>query len=359
MVVEVNPNNPPGHKQLSADKQAILNGQKVSSIKKGIERVRRVLNVISDDDSTSSSSSSSSLSESESSESSDSEPRRKRSKKKRGKKYRKYRLKKRKYKRARSRSRNLRKKRKVTVGDLESRPEFQEALDRRLRELGYGEGSADDPQERRGRSRSRTPAGKLPSQPIIKSPSVDTIYVPAVARADQSIINKVPSAQITEKQVAEQLNKLRLQFAGTSGGDRRNVEVTQDQEHYPESADRAIIQAGKFKAKINNPNGEFNCCNLVDSAPGVVRDDDEFIHISSDVDLSIKDRIRRGEFVELEKLLKRNKTLGMDITDQQMTLDVVTREGHTYLTPKQDKVHQIGSLRKWEQAFRVYATIYS
>ena len=40
-------------------------------------------------------------------------------------------------------------------------------------------------------------------------------------------------------------------------------------------------------------------------------------------------------------------------------LEFVTRHGHTFLTTVQDRENRIFGLRKWEQAFRVYAAIYS
>ena len=40
-------------------------------------------------------------------------------------------------------------------------------------------------------------------------------------------------------------------------------------------------------------------------------------------------------------------------------LELVTREGMTYFAPAQDRTTKITGLRKWEQAFRVYAAIYT
>ena len=36
----------------------------------------------------------------------------------------------------------------------------------------------------------------------------------------------------------------------------------------------------------------------------------------------------------------------------------VSEDGMTYLAPAQDKDNQINEIRRWEQAFRVYAAIY-
>ena len=89
-----------------------------------------------------------------------------------------------------------------------------------------------------------------------------------------------------------------------------------------------------------------------------IRDDDEFVHITSHIDPNLRQKIQRGEYVELEKLIKRNRTSGFD-NDRDLALDIVTKDGHTYLTPKTEKGNTIQNVRRWEQAFRVYASIYS
>ena len=366
-----------GNMEASAVQREIVNHDEL--VKKGKERVARALHLTADVESSESSSDSSSSS-SASTDSSE-EERRRRRKKKRMKKH-KYHPKKRKYRRSRSTSRSRSKinkrKRKYDEAEIQDRPEFQAALEKKLREMGYkGNRSRSSTPNRDGgrRSRSKTPKGNRINKVdtprkinVVKSPSVDTVYTPAVPRADPSIINKIPSARNAEELINNQLSRIRLQFTGNDRADARisvgeqpggSGEKPEDLiATAKESANLAIIQAEKFKAKLNNPTGEY--INVVDSIQSQVRDDDEFVHISSHIDQSIKERIRRGEFVELEKLLKRNRSTGLDHPERDMTLDVVTREGHTYLTPKpSEKQGSISSVRKWEQAFRVYASIYS
>ena len=58
--------------------------------------------------------------------------------------------------------------------------------------------------------------------------------------------------------------------------------------------------------------------------------DNEFFHITCHIELGLKQKIERGEFVELERLL-----------------------------PRDGNKRKISSVRKWEQAFRLYTAIYS
>ena len=82
--------------------------------------------------------------------------------------------------------------------------------------------------------------------------------------------------------------------------------------------------------------------------------DDDFFHLTCHIDPNLFLKIEKGEFVELEKLLPKDK-IGNNRDDNR--LEWVQRDGGTYLVPAQ-KDSKISSFRKWEQAFRAYATIY-
>ena len=69
----------------------------------------------------------------------------------------------------------------------------------------------------------------------------------------------------------------------------------------------------------------------------------------------IRDKIKRGEFVELEKLLPKERN---EVMKNEGRVNLVNRDGQTYFVPHQ-KESKISGVRKWEQAFRVYAAIYS
>ena len=94
---------------------------------------------------------------------------------------------------------------------------------------------------------------------------------------------------------------------------------------------------------------------LPDIGQGV--SDDDFFHLICFTEPSLIHKIEKGEFVELEKLLPKDRVSNGSQSDDGR-LEWVQRDGSTFLVPAGSKDVKIGSIRKWEQAFRVYVTIY-
>ena len=140
-----------------------------------------------------------------------------------------------------------------------------------------------------------------------------------------------------------------------------------------EQANKLVMEVEQFNAAIEAPpkGNDFQCFI---NQPGVVgavfnndpcislnkfdviqcsddRDDDEFFHLTCHVDSTLKARIEKGEFVDLERLLPKKRT------KEEGRLEWVNRDGLTYLAP-QDKEQKIKNVRRWDQAFRIYASIY-
>ena len=85
-------------------------------------------------------------------------------------------------------------------------------------------------------------------------------------------------------------------------------------------------------------------------------DDDDFFHVACHIDQNLKDKIEKGEFIDLERLLLKGRA-GHKLHDENR-LELVTKDGMAYFTPANDKA-KITGIRTWEQAFRVYVAIYS
>ena len=82
--------------------------------------------------------------------------------------------------------------------------------------------------------------------------------------------------------------------------------------------------------------------------------DEDYQMIDNHIDEVMRKRIQRYEFVELGKLLPRNR---MGDEDHQR-LEIVNRNGMSYLSPVSEReVNNIHSYNKWEQAFRIYTNI--
>ena len=153
--------------------------------------------------------------------------------------------------------------------------------------------------------------------------------------------------------------RYRSRSRGRQWGDNGNKEW-RELEEAKELADDMIIQAEKFKAAVNSPKGmpssqdPFNKLALCLKEVMKVDDDDEFFHVSCHIENSLKEKIERGEFVDLEKLLPKTRN---QILKNERKLQIFERDGEAFLGTGGSET-RINSVRKWDQAFRVYATIY-
>ena len=112
-----------------------------------------------------------------------------------------------------------------------------------------------------------------------------------------------------------------------------------------------VIEAEQFKASIELPKGKIPFATLGENNQD---NDDNFFHLMCYIDSTLKSKIEKGEFVELEKLLPKRRYFKND----EGCLEWVMREGMTYLAPASDKEARIINVKNWDQAFRVYAAIY-
>ena len=266
---------------------------------------------------------------------------------------------------------------------------------------------------------SGTPTGtpnRTPTKPgisngpgLIKSPSDTTLYAPALQRvADrnqvqarknepnnninvnditkfiegirmQTVASTVTPVSEEQRQLPQRTPDRPLSMPSTSRGPgnvdlppqpEKQVDPAFDQiEVARERARQAVLDAEQFKATVNAPQGksaapqpphfknQTQC--ITDNAffnDGTVREDDEFFHITCHMDANLFAKIERGEYVDLEKLLPRPKG-GSNAAEPRSEL--IFREGRPVIVPHVDKSRTISSVRRWEQAFRVYAAIYS
>ena len=150
--------------------------------------------------------------------------------------------------------------------------------------------------------------------------------------------------------------------------------------------EQKIIEAEHFKAAIANPPGNVNG-NLLNLDNLMMRDDDhdvinkqigfiadkqqgtsvsegksddDFYHMTCHIDKHMITKIENGDYVDLEKLLPkmRGKIHRHGDGASGNILQWIQKDGGTYLAPAPDKDNTINSIRRWEQAFRLYATIY-
>ena len=166
----------------------------------------------------------------------------------------------------------------------------------------------------------------------------------------------------------------------------RDEHQGQDQElHVPDRvSDQMLIQAEKFRARTEAPKGK-NFSDVImpydyeklrskfvrpeglapiDSEILFLRNfdqDDEFFHVTSQIEPSLRMKIERGEFVDLERLLPRERSAGKSGTDDlnRQLYQLITQGTNNFMDPPVPKSGKVNSIRKWDQAFRVFAAIYT
>ena len=83
-----------------------------------------------------------------------------------------------------------------------------------------------------------------------------------------------------------------------------------------------------------------------------------FFHTSRHIESALRSKVERGEFIDLGKLLPNERAAGGVPVSQDNRLGLVYEDGEAFLAPAK-KVNKINSIRRWDAAFRVYATIFS
>ena len=167
-----------------------------------------------------------------------------------------------------------------------------------------------------------------------------------------------------DDQISDFIQGIRIQSGADKGEPQPSTSNDRDDQAFNELVEEAkqkskdlIIGAEKFKDSTNPPPGMVSIigpAGLVMTGPqGVMDMDDQFFHVTCHVDQGLKDKIAKGEFVDLEKLLPKIRT-----GRTENKLDLVYRDGQSFFVPAQTEI-KINGIRRWEQAFRIYAAIYS
>ena len=127
-------------------------------------------------------------------------------------------------------------------------------------------------------------------------------------------------------------------------------------------AERAVIEAERNKAELQIPQGNPNKFSGIENFKKLIKgiladnDDDDFFHMTCHIDPQVMAKIKQGLYVELEKLIQKPEHLKTEIDGRQV---LVERDGEQYYVPYKGKDSpKINSVKKWEEAFRIYAAIY-
>ena len=156
---------------------------------------------------------------------------------------------------------------------------------------------------------------------------------------------------------------LREPQPGPSGEVIIDLPKQTDEEKARNLADKLILDAEQFKASITAPLGKSN---IVETAgnfrgessqfyPDMDRDDD-FFHLTCHIEPNLHLKIEKGEFVDLDKLLPKERHPFR--LDDDICMEMVNHDGVTYFVPAVDRDTKVNNIKCWDQAFRVYAAIY-
>ena len=86
----------------------------------------------------------------------------------------------------------------------------------------------------------------------------------------------------------------------------------------------------------------------------IAKIDEDYQMVDVHLDDVIHKRICNFEFIDLSKLLQRNK--GFKDNDQRMK--IASRNGYTFLSPiSEHEAIQVNTYNKWEKAFRIYSNV--
>ena len=174
---------------------------------------------------------------------------------------------------------------------------------------------------------------------------------------------------------------------------RSEVDREVDAQNSERSTDQLLLQAEKFMARVEAPKGKHpyistnNSTSLlmpydyeklrskfvtssglapIDSEILFLRNfdqDDEFFHITSQIDPNLKAKIEKGEFIDLERLLPKDRfssnIRGNDDLNRQL-FQLIAQGTNSYASsPDPRGNNKINSIKKWDQALRVFAAIYT
>ena len=255
----------------------------------------------------------------------------------------------------------------------------------------------------------------VPTKPngnLVKSPSDTTLYKPAMRLSngrESAVVSQISNfiAGIRMQQEhndqgrGKEVNTVSANPVAMPGGSGADFSETQRR------VQQSIVDAEKFRAQVNElPGNEKGLSVSIEQVPQLLeahltlardnqnpcnddeaqqlmlqnrpfqqfsplqanvlqtvanttppgKSDEDFFQLMCHVEPGLRMKIENGEFVDLEKLLPKDKR--STYKPEEDRLEWVFRDGGTYLAPAGNRENRINGIRKWDQAFRVYAIIY-
>ena len=180
-----------------------------------------------------------------------------------------------------------------------------------------------------------------------------------------------------DQQIDQLLNQTRLQagekhntssssedFIDTSD---ENIQVDNNSQYISDMTEKTQPKPATPKRVANNLSTEGNAAKMIQEAekaratmfevPGKYNTsqiDEDYQMIDSHLDDSLKHKIQAFEYVDFARLISKNKSLR---DEEGQRLEIVNKNGMSFLSPVAEGNITINSYGKWEQAFRVYSNV--
>ena len=194
----------------------------------------------------------------------------------------------------------------------------------------------------------------------LKSPSDTTLYTPALKKLTRPVGQINHHTPTSQDRVIEAIRSIRLQTQLDHLSEERSRSATPDKEREKTPRERArseaqeaILDAERFKASATVlPKGKTDTYDY--------NKDGEFLSVTCHVETSVLERMKAGEFVDLEKILAK-AVASQKKFNSESKVELINTEGQSFslTTSTPDRDCKITNVRKWEKAFRIYAMVYS
>ena len=190
--------------------------------------------------------------------------------------------------------------------------------------------------------------------------SVETVYKNAIEKRTSS------SSEDAMELSDESINNFTsaLNFADTTprggksprGSMERSMQRLSEKERTPTPEEKAMDQIRKVeaaKAKMFLPKGEIAPVDVAFNF--IAKVDQEYEVVTSHVDEQLQAKIARGEYIDFGKLIPKDRILA---AEEETKMELVIKNGKTFWTPVSD-VTSINCFNWWEQAFHIFANVYT
>ena len=159
------------------------------------------------------------------------------------------------------------------------------------------------------------------------------------------------SEEFMDTSEESEVNQIHEYIAGSSAVPRKSADLGCSMEPRKTPEDHAaeiIKEAEKSKARMYKVPGR--------SALSISQIDEDYQMVDAHIDEVTRRKIQSLEYVDLRKLLPKQK-MGIGREEDQH-MEIVSRNGFTYLSPISEReAANINSYGKWEQAFRIYSNV--